>query len=176
MKPSNTSKFWRQHYHTFVFFLSQKIVQLAAPLWSGAHLLQPIKMSQGSLIFIKYFSFVSEFSGTDFFYKYNLNSQILCLPVCAGEDLGLYLSHTLFEIFCAENLTSKKFQLCRPSNKQTNRIVQTSNLRKINNSLKKASIFRNLEVFQILREISTSTWERKNKASGHMCPDFVQRG
>ena len=40
------------------------------------------------LIFIKYFSFVSELSGTDFFYKYNLNSQMWCLPVCACEDWG----------------------------------------------------------------------------------------
>ena len=99
-------------------------------------------MSSGSLIFIKNFSFVSELYGTDFFYKYNLNSQIWCLPVCAGEDSGL---------FCAGNLTSKKFRLCRPSNKQTNRIVQSSNLRKINNSSKNVSIFRNLDVFLNLK-------------------------
>ena len=167
MKPSNTSKFWRQYYQTFVFFLSQKIVQLTAPLWSGAHLLQPIKMSQGSLIFHQIFFFCFWTLWHRFFYKYNLNSQIWCLPVCAGEDWGL---------FCAENLTSKKFQLCRPSNKQTNRIVQTSNLRKINNSSKNGSIFRNLEVFQILREISTSTLSGKNNASWRARHDFGQRG
>ena len=34
----------------------------------------------------------------------------------------------------------------------------------------------NLEVFQALRESSTSTLSVKNYASGHMCPDFGQRG
>ena len=50
------------------------------------------------LLFIEYFNFASELSGTDFFYKYAFNSQILCLPVSAGENLGT---------FWAENLTSK---------------------------------------------------------------------
>ena len=69
-----------------------------------------------------------------------------------------------------------QIQMCRPSNKQTNRIVQSSNLRKINTLSKNVSIFRNLEVFQIWREISTSTLSGKNNASGQKCRYFGQRG
>ena len=78
--------------------------------------------------------------------------------------------------FFAGNLTSKKFRLCRPSNKQTNRIVQTSNLRKINHSLKKASIFRNLEVFQILRESSTLSLSQINNRLRRARRKFGPRG
>ena len=40
-----------------ICFLSQKIVQLAAPLWSGAHLLQPNEMSQNFSNFERNFYF-----------------------------------------------------------------------------------------------------------------------
>ena len=67
-----------------------------------------------------------------------------------------------------EALFALKTLLPRSSNcaaVQTNRIVQTSNLGKINNSPKNGSIFRNLVVFQILRKISASTLLGENNAS-----------
>ena len=73
------------------------------------------------LFFIKYFNFASELSGTDFFYKYAFNSQILCLPVSAGENLGT---------FCAENLTSKSAAI-QQTNKQNRTKFEFENKKQI---------------------------------------------
>ena len=148
LKSSNFSKFSRQTLWNFNFINQTKLFQLAAL----------------SLIMR---SFAQEF----------LNSLA---PILSTNIIWIHKFYVcLFVQVTIEALFGLKTWLPRNSNcaaLQTNRIVKTSNLRKINNSLKKASIFRNLEVFQILREVSNSTWERKNKASGQMCPDFVQRG
>ena len=105
--------------------------------------MQPIKISQkGSLrlSFIKDFTFVSELSGNFFFYKYAFNSQIVCLRVCADEDLGP---------FWAESLTSNCAALQQTNKKNRTKFDFEKKLSE------NVFIFRNLEVFHILRESST---------------------